>query len=73
MLEFVYEEVEDWPALAWLARLQAGGPEIAVWHGSGVETRPGWFCEAAWAGDFEQVASTVPKSSPEAAAACAGA
>jgi hypothetical protein len=26
---------------------------ITVWHGSQVETRPDWFCEAVWPGSFD--------------------
>ncbi len=54
MFEIEYEEVAGWPALAWLARLREDAPTITVWHGSRVEVRPTWFCEAAWAGELEE-------------------
>jgi hypothetical protein len=42
----------EWPPLAWLARCDARTLEIAVFHGPRVETATGWFCEAAWDGEF---------------------
>jgi hypothetical protein len=51
-LEFV--SMPDWPVLAWLARTHAGSRRITVLHGSQVETHPEWFCEAAWAGPFDE-------------------
>lgn len=51
--------VEAWPALAWLARYEAGTPFVTVRHGRRVEVREGWLCEAVWdapfeAGDFDR-------------------
>lgn len=53
-----YRCVKQWAPLAWIARCPAG-KAITLWHGSQVETRADWFCEAAWpgafdAGDFDQ-------------------
>jgi hypothetical protein len=50
-LEFI--SVPDWPPLAWLARCNPGGSVISIFHGSRVETQDEWFCEAAWAGDYD--------------------
>jgi hypothetical protein len=47
-----YVEVNHWPPLAWIAKVDSGRPEIKVFHGSRVEVTPGFFCEAAWAGNF---------------------
>jgi hypothetical protein len=51
---FRYREQPDWPPLAWLAVCDPAQPEPLVLHGSRVETRPDWFCEAVWDGDFER-------------------
>ena len=40
-----------WPSLAWLAECHPD--RVVVRHGSRVETRGQWFCEAAWDGPFE--------------------
>jgi hypothetical protein len=50
---FKYVPVPDWPQLAWLAHCHRSRDVITVFHGSGVETTDEWFCEAAWAGDFQ--------------------
>ena len=50
-----YECVEGWPPLAWLAACppgSGGSGAVLVRHGPGVETWPGWFCEAIWDGDY---------------------
>lgn len=49
---FDYRCEPDWPPLAWLAVCRVGDPRIVVRHGPDVETRPDWFCEAVWDGDF---------------------
>ena len=48
-----YEAIAGWPPLAWLARCPIGGDVVEVRHGSRVELRPEWLCEAVWPGDFE--------------------
>jgi hypothetical protein len=53
-MRFEFVSVPEWPSLAWLSRCQRGSSTIVVAHGSGVETREGWFGEAAWAGDYEE-------------------
>jgi hypothetical protein len=50
--EFEYRLEPSWPPLAWLAIWREDEPRITVRHGPDVETRPGWFCEAVWEGDF---------------------
>lgn len=42
----------DWPSLAWVAHCPLESGSIDVLHGQRVETRPDWFCEAVWAGEF---------------------
>ena len=39
-----------WPVQAWLA--ECGPDRVVVRHGSRVETREQWFCEAVWDGAF---------------------
>lgn len=41
-----------WPPGAWLAVLRPGEPVVRLRHGSQVEVREQWFCEAAWDGEF---------------------
>lgn len=48
-----YVPVPEWPPLAWLARCERSGSKAVVFHGSRVETHDEWFCEAAWAGDYQ--------------------
>lgn len=54
MMEIVldYRSMPDWPTLSWLAVCEPDAGRVAVYHGKMVETRPGWFCEAVWDGDF---------------------
>ncbi len=51
---FDYKVMPDWPVLSWLAICRPGTNCVLVLHGAEVETRPGWFCEAVWDGDFEE-------------------
>jgi hypothetical protein len=51
--EFTFELMPTWPLLAWLVECRRDAPVIRVFHGPDVETTPQWFCEAAWAGEFE--------------------
>jgi hypothetical protein len=53
-MQFAYEAINNWPALAWLARLSPGADSVEVRHGPRVEVCRHWFCEAVWAGDFGQ-------------------
>jgi hypothetical protein len=52
-MKFDYHSVEGWPSLAWRARCDPGCGTVEVWHGSRVETRTDWFCEAVWDGAFD--------------------
>ena len=47
-----YEQVTDWPPLAWLTLLSEEEEVAYVYHGERVETSDEWFCEAIWAGEF---------------------
>lgn len=51
-MNFEYEQVSQWPLLAWLATCSRGGDRIRVRHGGRVETTAQWFCEAAWEGEY---------------------
>ncbi|MDO8891111.1 MAG: hypothetical protein Q7V00_04645 [Sulfurimicrobium sp.] len=53
-MQFVYSQIEGFPPLAWVASSQPGREEITVLHGRFVETRPHFFVEGAWAGDFAE-------------------
>jgi hypothetical protein len=53
-MRFEFLPVPQWPTLAWLCRCDRHSSTVAVAHGLGVETNPDWFCEAAWAGDYER-------------------
>ena len=52
-VDLEYRAMPAWPVLSWLARCRRGGGAVTVFHGPWVETRPDWFCEAVWDGDFE--------------------
>lgn len=52
-MRFKYTLVPVWPPLAWLVRCHNSSSRIEVFLGSHVETTDEWFCEAAWAGDYE--------------------
>ena len=51
-ITFDYQEMPNWPALAWLAACESGKSSLKVWHGTQVETRSDWFCEAVWDSTF---------------------
>ncbi len=51
-MKLTYLQIDEWPPLAWLAVCTSRRDEILVVHGSRVETRPSWFCEAVWAGEY---------------------
>jgi hypothetical protein len=51
-LPFHYTVYPDWPPLAWLAVCRKH--EVLVRCGPRVEISNEWFCEAAWAGDYEE-------------------
>jgi hypothetical protein len=53
-MRFEYTVLPGWPPLAWLARCDRGGGRIAVVHGPEVESTHDWFCEAAWAGRYDE-------------------
>lgn len=51
-MQFEYQLMPHWPKLAWEAACEVEADFVHVRHGSGVETQPDWFCEAAWDGPF---------------------
>lgn len=53
-MQFAYTLIEDFPPLAWVAACQPDGETVGVLHGRFVETRPHFFVEGAWAGDFAE-------------------
>ena len=50
---FTFTLEEEWPKLAWIAECVKSDSVIHVRHGSQVEARESWFCEAVWDGEFE--------------------
>lgn len=53
-MRFDYKMLSDWPPLAWVARCDKQSGRIAVAHGPEVEWTADWFCEAAWAGRYDE-------------------
>lgn len=53
-MDISYYIKTHWPPLAWIASFQPGNATIEVYHGSSVEIKEDWFCEATWNGDFEE-------------------
>lgn len=51
---FEYVLMPTWPRLAWLARCTIGVECVRVMHGAGIDVFDEWFCEAVWAGSFNQ-------------------
>ena len=54
MLKLEFQLVSDWPPLSWAAHCTNNGPVITVYHGSRVEVRDAWFCEAIWDGEYDE-------------------
>jgi hypothetical protein len=50
----VYNLVAGWPQLAWLAVCDSRTPIVTIYHVPRIETGEKWFCEAAWAGEFDE-------------------
>ncbi len=50
---FSYIAKPFWPSLSWLAICKKDSSIIYIHHGSGVEVKTDWFCEAVWDGPFE--------------------
>lgn len=53
MIKFEFCLINEWPLLAWSAQCSDTNPVITVYHGSSVEVRDTWFCEAIWDNDYE--------------------
>jgi len=51
-MQLKYHLIDGWPPLAWLARCPVSSCTVDVFHGSQVETKSSWFCEAVWDGPF---------------------
>ena len=51
-MQLHYTVLDDWPPLAWLAVCRRD--EVLLRCGPQVERNQEWFCEAAWAGDYEE-------------------
>lgn len=51
-MQFEFRPMANWPPLAWEALCAGDG--VVVRHGTGVEVRDDWFCEAAWDGPFAE-------------------
>jgi hypothetical protein len=49
---FKYQVENNWPPLAWLALCTDGDKTVIIRHGSGVDTKPDWFCEAVWDDEY---------------------
>jgi len=50
-VQLIYEPIRHWPPQAWLAECE--GATVRIRHGLRVETTQDWFCEAVWAGHYE--------------------
>jgi hypothetical protein len=53
IFKFEYTKEDSWPPLAWIAECTASETVIRIRHGSQVEIKGDWFCEAIWDGDFD--------------------
>ena len=53
-MRLCFEPMPNWPFLVWLAKCQPQSREVVVYSGPWIEKREAWFCEAVWAGDFDQ-------------------
>jgi len=53
-IAFDYKKMPNWPVLSWLTACEPGTGCVRVFHGTEVETRPEWFCEAVWDGAFAE-------------------
>lgn len=53
-MRLLSREMSDWPPLAWLAACSGRMATVRVLHGSGVEVRDEFACEAVWPASFEE-------------------
>src|SRR5689334_16648105 len=51
-MRFEYLQERGWPVQAWLA--ECCPDHVVIRHGSRVEIRGDWFCEAVWDGPFDR-------------------
>ena len=53
MMETNYQQISDWPALAWVAVGRVGTGSLSFMHGPHVELASFGACEAVWDGAYE--------------------
>jgi hypothetical protein len=53
-MRFAYVERDNWPELAWLAKLRPGNPVIEVHRGRRVEVTEDWYGDIAWGGRYAE-------------------
>ncbi len=53
-MNLVFERMEEWPALSWLAICERGANQVLIFHGQQIETAEFWFCEAVWDGSYAE-------------------
>jgi len=51
-MEFLFDEVESLPKLAWVVLMRENVDTVTVQHGPWVEASEDFFVEGAWSGDF---------------------
>ncbi|MCX7217589.1 MAG: hypothetical protein NTY70_01235 [Burkholderiales bacterium] len=51
-MNFVFDEIQELPMLAWCMRIEQGFDKIEVIHGSGIDCRSDFFYEGCWAGNL---------------------
>lgn len=54
LMRFQYIKSPAFAKLTWLCQMRAGEQAALVYVGDSVEARPDFYCEGAWAGDFEE-------------------
>jgi hypothetical protein len=51
-MQLRFHPIPTLPRLSWCLRMAAGRGEADLWHGPWVATRPGFFAEGIWNGDY---------------------
>jgi hypothetical protein len=51
-MNFVFNEIQELPMLAWCLRIEQGLAKIEVIHGSGIDCRHDFFYEGCWTGNL---------------------
>jgi hypothetical protein len=52
-MKLAFQKIDTLPRLAWCARIEKLNPTVHVMHGRDVETSDWFFCEGAWAGEYQ--------------------